>query len=88
MKRNLFNILIIGCLVAMTACGKIDEVSQKMIDDIDSLSNVTIDDEAKVQKLFDIYNTLTDKQKEQVTNYTILLEAKDTIDELISIKEA
>ncbi len=57
MKRNLFNILIIGCLVAMTACGKIDEVSQKMIDDIDSLSNVTIDDEAKVQKLFDIYNT-------------------------------
>ena len=61
----------------------IDEVSQTVIEDIDSIGTVDLDDEELINKIERIYSTLTDKQKEQVSNYGTLLTARDRLDTLI-----
>lgn len=76
MKKYLFLGFII--ILSLTACGK-DEVVKKVSDDIDSIGEVTLDDEVLINKTYVIYNTLTDKQKNQIDNYADLLEAMDEI---------
>lgn len=66
---------------ALTGCGK-DAAAQKVQDDINSIGEVTLDDESLIEETYETYNTLTDKQKNQVDNYADLLAAKDKIDEL------
>jgi len=88
-KINLvkFFAVMVFTLLATTFCSKsVDPVSQKMIDDIESIGDVTEEDEAIIKKLLERYSTLTDQQKEQVSNYNILLEAEDKIDQLFTIK--
>lgn len=65
----------------LTGCGK-DAAAQKVQDDINSIGEVTLDDESLIEETYETYNTLTDKQKNQVDNYADLLAAKDKIDEL------
>lgn len=66
---------------ALTGCGK-DAAAQKVQDDINSIGEVTLDDESLIEETYETYNTLTDKQKNQVDNYADLLAARDKIDEL------
>lgn len=82
-KKHIF--IIFPIMLLLTACGatKIDEVSQKMINDIDSIGEVTLDDEETINKLIDRYSTLTDDQKNQVSNYATLLNAADELEKLI-----
>ena len=63
-----------------TAVG--DEVSEKMVNDINALGEITLDDEDQINKLIERYATLTDSQKEAVNNYATLLDAQDRIEEL------
>lgn len=76
-------VIILGLISVMflTACGK-DAVAQKVQDDIASIGEVTLEDEYLIEKTYETYNTLTDKQKNQVNNYADLLEARDRIVEL------
>jgi|GEM_PF-4022103 len=74
--------MISVCCVALSSCGKIDEVSQKVIDDINSIGEVDLSDEQLIEKIESTYATLTDKQKEQVSNYADLLKAKDEMEKL------
>lgn len=60
-----------------------DPLSQKMIDDIDSIGEVTLDDEQLILQLIERYATLTDEQKEKVTNYVDLLTAQDELNNLM-----
>ena len=72
-------ILIVTLMcVLLTGCGK-DAVAQKVQDDISSIGEVSLDDESLIEKTYETYNTLTDKQKNQVNNYNELLEARDKI---------
>lgn len=81
MKKKVIFLLCI-CFVGLVGCGKVDDTSQKVIDDINSIGEVTEEDEVIIEKIEKIYITLTDKQKEQVDNYSTLLEARDEIDKL------
>lgn len=77
-KRNIA--LVITTSLLLTACNTIDEVSQKVMDDIDSIGTVELEDEKLIIKIEEVYSTLTDKQKEQVKNYATLLDARDKLD--------
>lgn len=80
MSLILSSVLLSGCAT------KIDEVSQKMMDDINAIGTVEISDEDAIEKAESLYSTLTDKQKEQVNNYTDLLNARDKLDKLLEEK--
>ncbi len=82
-KNRLFVYLIIVTALLFVGCGtKLDDVSQKMIDDINALGEITVEDEEQINKLIDRYATLTDVQKKAINNYATLLDAQDTIDEI------
>lgn len=75
------------CTILFTGCGKVDEVSQKVMDDIIKIETVELDDKELIEKIENTYLTLTEKQKEQVNNYADLLKARDKLDELIKNDE-
>lgn len=87
-KKLIATIVLAGMLssISMTGCTKIDEVSQKMMDDINAIGTVEISDEEAIEKAENLYSTLTDKQKEQVNNYADLLNARDALDKLLEEK--
>lgn len=74
------NIIVLICLLTLNLFGcskKIDPVAQKIIDEIAQLEtsdNVTL---AEIEKIKERYNSLTDDQKKQVSNYVLLLEIED-----------
>ena len=87
MRKSIYIILVIIMVLSLSACGKKekskpDAVAQKMIDDINSIGDVTVDDEDLINRLLSTYSTLTEKQKESVNNYAILLEAQDKLVEI------
>ncbi len=66
----------------LTPTQLIDPVVIKMINDIDSIGMVDITDEELIYKLIDRYKNLPDSQKEKITNYIVLLNAEEKLDEL------
>ena len=66
---------------------EIDPVAAKIMDDIDSIGEVELSDEKLIKKIEKRYDTLTDAQKEQVSNYADLLQARDELDELLENSE-
>lgn len=72
MKKMFVSLCIISTVLFLVGCGT-DEVSQKVMDDIDSIGEVTLDDAALISKITNSYATLTDSQKNQVKNYKVLL---------------
>ena len=84
MKRKNLIIAFLFFIFGLMACGDktIDPVAQKVISDIDGLGEITLEDENNINQISELYLTLTDEQKNQVTNYITLLEAQDTIKEL------
>ena len=88
MRRNLIFVLCLVALLSLCSCGKVDEVSQRVIDDINAIGEVTVDDEELILKIEDTYSTLTDKQKNQVSNYATFLDAKDTLKDILEEEKA
>ena len=77
MKKKML-ILFISAMV-LTGCSK-DPLSKQVSEEISQLGeNVTLDDEGKVMELEQTYENMTDKQKNQVKNYTDLREARKSI---------
>lgn len=85
MKKKV--ICIIATCFMISSCGKVDEVSQKVMTDIDSIGTVELSDQELIEKVENTYATLTDKQKEQVNNYAVLLTARDELDILLKEEE-
>lgn len=67
MSLILSSVLLSGC------ASKIDEVSQKMMDDINAIGTVEISDEETIEKAEKLYGTLTDKQKNKLIIMLICL---------------
>jgi len=84
LRKHLVIFVVTGLLmVVLFGCSKKpDEATQKVIDDINALGEVSLDDESKVEKLTTVYSTLTDEQKNNVNNYAKLLDAQEKIEEL------
>ena len=85
-KQSVAMSLILSSVLLSGCTAKIDEVSQKMMDDINAIGTVEISDEDAIEKAEKLYGTLTDKQKEQVNNYADLLNARDELDKLLEEK--
>lgn len=85
-KQSVAMSLILSSVLLSGCATKIDEVSQKMMDDINAIGTVEISDEDAIEKAESLYSTLTDKQKEQVNNYADLLNARDKLDKLLEEK--
>ena len=83
-KKNFTLMCLFLCIMLFVcACGKeIDPVSQKVMDDIESIGEITLEDEELIIKIKDTYNSLSDNQKDQVENYIDLLEAEEKLEEL------
>ena len=61
MKRK-FICLFASCLV-LSSCARVDEVSQKVMLDIDSIGAVELSDEELIAKIESVYATLTESKK-------------------------
>ncbi len=82
MKKVLAVIIVLTLCVCMFGCGKPDEATQIVIDEIAELEasdHITLDGIAKAKER---YNSLSDKQKEKVSNYATLLKMEDNYEEL------
>lgn len=81
-KRKYIIVTFIGIIMfSLCACGKSTETKEveKMISTIGKVSFDSID---QIEKAESAYNSLTDKEKSQVGNYNILLEARKTYESL------
>lgn len=98
MKRCFISAVCI-CLLACCSCGNtepsaqieettIDPVSEKISNDISSIGEVTIDDKELIETIEKTYSTLTDRQKDGVSNYAVLLNARDELNRIIKEDEA
>ena len=59
---KLKNVLIFcAASFLFVGCGRVDEVSQKVMDDIDSLGEITVEDAEKIEKILSLYETLTEE---------------------------
>lgn len=91
MKKRLFTLLAVTLLaINIVACGQevIDPLSQDTMDKITALGDITLDDEAAIINLETTYSEMTDHQKEQVTNYVDLKNARQTIEALKEAEQA
>lgn len=85
MKKKML-ILFISSTILLSGCQK-DPLSEQVSQEISQLENVTLDDEDTVTELENTYENMTDKQKNQVKNYTALREARKKIDKLKYVQE-
>lgn len=81
MKRIVSLIAILAVCVSFCACGTSKE-AQKADELILSIGEVTLDSEPSILAAKIYYDTLTDKQKSQVENYSILESAIIVVDSL------
>ena len=85
MKRILFILIIILTGISLYACDNSDKnlEVEAVIELIDALpSNITLDDEEKINYVFDKYNLLSKEEKQLVTNYDVLLKKNERLQEL------
>ena len=97
LKVTIYTIfLLVFSSVFYVGCGKsdnedskpadIDPLSQDVIDKIDTIGDVTLEDQALIENLMKTYSEMTDKQKEQVRNYVTLKNDKEELDKLLESK--
>ena len=56
----------------------------KVIEMINSIGEVTLEDQELIEEIEELYNSLTDEQKAKVTNYETLVAARAKLNELIA----
>lgn len=98
MKRCFISAVFI-CLLSCCSCGStepavsvdtttVDPVSEKVSNDISSIGEVTIEDKELIETIEKTYSTLTDRQKDGISNYADLLNARDELNKIIKEEEA
>ncbi|MCQ2552024.1 MAG: hypothetical protein MJ148_01560 [Clostridia bacterium] len=87
MKRLLSIVLIFAMIFSMASCGKKYTAADvvKMIDDI---GEVTIESQEAIEKAENSYQSLSDEEKKNVTNYLTLYMAKQKLETLLVKAEA
>ena len=86
MRKKTLIIIPLILLVSLTSCGKVDEQTQQVIDDIDAIGEVSLDDGSLITKIEDEYGSLNDDQKKKVKNIDKLYDAKSEYGELEKAK--
>ncbi len=80
MKKIIVFIAVIAIMLSCVACSKDESVAmaERLIA---SIGDTTIENENAVIFAENYYNTLSDSQKAKVSNYEVLLEARNSIDQ-------
>ncbi len=86
MKKGVKIIISLVLMMCCSGCGEkeIDPLSQDTMDKIDTIGEVTIEDQELIDSLMQTYSEMTDNQKEQVKNYVTLKNAKESLDKLVA----
>ena len=90
MKHNICLLLLITLLVCCTLCGCSSKKSEQVLfaeNKISSIGNVSLDNEKAILEAEIAYDQLTDKEKEKVENYDILVAARKAYDEAVKAAE-
>lgn len=82
MRKVISSCLLVAIIFVFAGCSK-DPLAEDMIEKIDSIGEVTLEDEELIAELEQTYSEMTDKQKNQVSNYVDLKDARDELDQLI-----
>ena len=92
MKKILFYIILSIMVLGLSGCGtkkeEIDPLSQDTIYKIETIGEVTLEDQELIENLMKTYSEMTDNQKDQVKNYLTLKNAKEELDKLLEQKAA
>ncbi len=80
-KAAVVGLAMVLALAGCAASGP-DEATQGVIDQIDAIGTVTLDSEDAIDAASDAYAALDDEQRENVSNYDTLDEAKLELDQL------
>jgi len=64
-----------------------ETIVENIINDINSIGEVTLEDKTLIEDLENKYSKLTSTQKDQVTNYIVLVSAREKLNELINQAE-
>lgn len=86
MRRKGIISLVFIMLFGLSGCGKVDEATQQVIDDINTIGEVDLDDASLITKIENEYASLTDEQKKKVSNIDTLYDAKKEYGELENAK--
>lgn len=78
MKKILLMTLVGLLVVLLDACGKSSEVI-KAEELINAIGEVSLDSETSIKTVQEYYDALTEKQREQVENYSILVSAQENL---------
>lgn len=98
MKRRFISAVCICLSLACCSCGStepavsieettVDPVSEKVSNDISSIGEVTIEDKELIETIEKTYSTLTERQKDGISNYADLLNARDELNRIIKEEE-
>lgn len=79
--RFLYFIMLVAMCISLGGCGK-DALALQMVEEINSIGEVTPEDEKLIIELEQTYSDMTDKQKNQVDNYVDLKNARRELDAL------
>lgn len=86
MRKVILSCLLLVYIFVFVGCSK-DPLAEDTIEKIDSIGEVTLEDEELITELEQTYSEMTEKQKNQVNNYVDLKDARNELDELIAEKE-
>ncbi len=82
MKKLIVFIIVIAIMISSVACSNSKDESVVMAESlIASIGEATIENENAVIFAENYYNTLSDSQKSKVSNYEVLQEARNSIDQ-------
>lgn len=81
MKRKRIMLIVGICGLCLSGCGK-DPLSSQMTEQIKEIGTVELDDEPLIIELERTYSEMTEKQKNQVSNYVDLKNARKELDRI------
>lgn len=81
MKKIYVTLIVLSTFLLLTACGKTEE-AQAVDDMILSIGEISEDSEADILEAELAYNKLTEKDQKSLDNYDLLIEARNSYDQL------
>lgn len=81
MKKKRIMLIVGICGLCLSGCGK-DPLSSQMTEQIKEIGTVELDDEPLIIELERTYSEMTEKQKNQVSNYVDLKNARKELDRI------
>lgn len=85
-QKTIITLLTIACILILTSCShQISEEAQTIINDINSIGNISLEKEETISDIWERYYNLPEEERKYVTNYDILKDAKSELNRLANL---